>query len=73
VLDFPTGLTTIEHRRGDHVWAAWVFVDPRLVTDMLMILISGRSTYLSLYEKKADRRRWITDVSLQTSDPAAEV
>jgi hypothetical protein len=52
---------------------AWVFLDPRLVTDMLMILVSGRATYLSLHEKRADRRRWLTDVSLQTADPSAEV
>jgi hypothetical protein len=72
VLVMPTGIATIERRRSDHVWAAWVFVQPRLVTDMLMILVSGRATFVSLYEKKADRRRSITDISLQTADPSAE-
>jgi len=43
-----------------------------LVSDMLLVLATGRQTYLSLYEKKADRRRWVTDVTVQTSDPAAE-
>jgi hypothetical protein len=72
VLDLPAGVTTIQRRRDDHVWNAGVFVEPRLVTDMLLILASGRSTFLSLYEKKADRERWITSVSLQTADPAVE-
>jgi hypothetical protein len=71
-LDLPTGVTTIQRRRDDHVWSAWVFVEPRLVTDMLITLTSGRSTFLSLYEKRVDRERWVTSVSLQTADPAVE-
>jgi len=42
------------------------------VTDMLLVLATGRPTYLLLYEKKADRRRWVTDVTLQANDPAVE-
>lgn len=72
VLNLPPGVATIERRRSDHVWAAALFVEPRSVTDMLLVLATGRQTYLSLYEKKADRRRWVTDVTLQTSDPAME-
>jgi hypothetical protein len=72
VLNIPKGVTTIERRRSDNVWAAWVFVEPRLVTDMLLVLAAGRQTYLSLYVKKADRRRWVTDMTLQTGDPATE-
>jgi len=72
VLDLPTGVTTIQRRRDDHVWNACIFVEPRLVTDMLVILAAGRSTFLSLYEKMADRERWITSVSLQTADPAVD-
>jgi hypothetical protein len=72
VLDLPTGVTTIQRRRDDYVWNAWVFAEPRLVTDMLVILASGRSTFLSLYEKMVNRERWITSVSLQTADPALE-
>jgi hypothetical protein len=49
-----------------------VFIEPRLVTDMLMILTSGRKTFLLLYEKKANRERWLTGISLQTTDPAVE-
>jgi hypothetical protein len=72
VLNLPPGVTTIDRRRSDNVWAAAVFVEPRLVTDMLLILAGSRQTYLSLYEKKADRRRWVTNVTLQSSDPTAE-
>jgi hypothetical protein len=72
VLNLPTGVTTIERRRSENIWAAWVFVEPRSVTDMLLVLATGRQTHLSLYEKKVDRRRWLTDVTLQTSDPVAE-
>jgi hypothetical protein len=72
VLNLPTGVTTIERRRSDNVRATAVFVESGLVTDMLLVLATGRPTYLSLYEKKADRRRWLRDVTLQTNDPAAE-
>jgi hypothetical protein len=73
VLDMPAGIATIERRRSDrNIWAAWVFVEPRLVTNILMILTSGRATFLSLYERKADRRRWLTNIDLQTTDPSAE-
>src|ERR1022692_2772581 len=44
VLNIPKGVTTIERRRSDNVWAAWVFVEPRLVTDMLLVLAAGRQT-----------------------------
>ena len=52
--------------------AAWVFVEPRFVTDILIVLASCQATFLSLYEKNVDRRRWLTNIDLQTSDPSAE-
>ena len=42
------------------------------MTDMLVILAAGRQTYLALYETKADRRRWLKNLTLQMSDPTKE-
>jgi hypothetical protein len=73
VLDLPHGVTTICHRRADRLWTSSIFVEPRLVTDMLTQLMSPhRTLFISFYEVKAERERWLTSLSLQTIDPAVE-
>jgi hypothetical protein len=72
VCNLPQGLAVLERRRGDDVWTARVPVEPKLVTQMLILLGQGRPTYLSIHEKKVGRYRWIRNISLQTTDPATE-
>jgi hypothetical protein len=72
VYNLPQGLAVLELRRGDDVWTAKVPVEPKLVTQMLILLGQGRPTYLSIHEKKVGRYRWIRHISLQTTDPAKE-
>jgi len=73
VLDLPHGVTTIYRHRDEQLWTSSIFVEPRLVTDMLMQLTSSdRSLYLSLYEVKADREHWLTRISLRNIDPTIE-
>jgi hypothetical protein len=72
VFNVPRGIATLERRRDDRVWSAWVTVEPNLVTDMLIVLSLNRQSYLSIHEKRFERRRWIRDLSLQTTDPSTE-
>jgi hypothetical protein len=66
------GIATIARRRDTGAWHAWIGVDPRLVTDMLMILGRSAAVYLAIYESMVDRQRWIATLSLQTRDPTTE-
>ena len=72
VYDLPAGLGMIERRRSDDVWGGWVFVESKVVTNMLIMLGQNQPSYLSINERKIERHRWIWHISLQTSDPAAE-
>jgi hypothetical protein len=72
VFDVPRGIATIERRRDDGVWSAWVPVEPHLITDMLVVLGLARKSFLSIHERKFERRRWIQDFALQTNDPSEE-
>ena len=69
VYDLPSGLGLIEQRRSEKVWAGWVFVEPKVATDMLMLLGQTRQSYLSINERKIERHRWIWHITLQTTDP----
>lgn len=68
---FP-GITTLNKRRGEKLWDAWVRLSPRLVSDMLVILSGDRPLYMSIHERKANRKRWIESISLQTTNPEDE-
>lgn len=72
IYNLPAGLGMIERRRSDDVWAGWVFVEVKVVTNMLILLGQSQQSYLSINERKIERHRWIWHISLQTSDPAAE-
>ena len=72
VYDLPPGLGLIELRRSDDVWTGWAFVERKVVTNMLILLGQSQPSYLSINERKFERRRWIWHISMQTSDPAAE-
>lgn len=69
--DIP-GIATLNKTRGENRWDAWIQVAPRLVSDMLALLPTGRPLYLAIHERKLDRKRWIESISLQTTDPAEE-
>jgi hypothetical protein len=68
----PTGFGLIDKIRGERRWTAWLFVKPRFVTDMLVLLGHRHSFFLSLEERKVERSRWVQALSLQTTDPAEE-
>jgi len=68
----PAGLATIERRHNDRVWQGCLFVDARFTTDMLILLGQTKQVYLSVHELKAERRRWIRSISLESTNPAEE-
>jgi hypothetical protein len=72
VYEVPSGLATLERRRADRVWQAWITDEPRLVSDMLLLLRLERPLFLAMHEMKVERRRWIRSISLQTTDPSQE-
>jgi hypothetical protein len=66
------GIATMSRTGKQSPWTAWINLAPRLVSDMLVMFGSGMRLYLSVYECKRGRERWIRSLSLQTTDPANE-
>lgn len=66
------GITFLDKVRGENAWTAWLTIAPRLVTDMLILLQAERIKYVAVHEVREGRDRWIRDIGLQTTDPAAE-
>ena len=58
------GLSVLERRRGDDTWQAYLPVEPKLTTDMLILPGKDRQLDLSIHAMKAQRRGWIRSVSL---------
>ena len=68
----PRGFGLLDKIRGEAAWTGWVNVEARLVSDMLVLLMSGRPLFLAVEERKEGRTRWIDGITLQTTDPAGE-
>ena len=66
------GFGLLNKVRGEPAWSGWANVEPRLLTDMLILLNSRRDLYLSLVERKIGRSRWVDGVGLQTTDPSED-
>lgn len=72
VYDVPKNIGMIDRIRGTKNWTGWLWVHPRIVSDMLTLLPHVRPLYLEIYERREGRRHWLTNFSLQTNDPAEE-
>lgn len=72
VYDIPSKIGYLERRRGTRTWSGVVWIDRHLVTDMLTLLPHVRPLYLAVNEIKVERRRGITGLTLQTTNPAEE-
>lgn len=68
----PNGLGLVDKVRGERRWTAWLFVTPRFINDLLVLLGHQRNLFLTLHERKVDRSRWVQGMTLQTSDPTEE-
>ena len=72
VYSAPSGLALIDKIRGEPRWRIWMPATPRFVSDVLVMLGQGRQIYLAIHERRAERKRWLQNLSIQTSDPAEE-
>ena len=72
VYEPPGGLGYLEKIKGEERWTAGLFVAPRIVSDMLVLLGHERALYLAIHERKENRTRWIQGLTLQTVDPEEE-
>jgi hypothetical protein len=69
----PPGLAVLDKRPGLKQWTLWMWVVPHLASDMLALLCAARRPlYVSIHERKVERRRWAVSFSLQTRNPADE-
>lgn len=68
----PKGIATLDKVHGAPRWHGAVFVSPRFITDLLILLGHTRKLFMAIHERKIERQRWIQSVSLQTTDPAEE-
>jgi hypothetical protein len=66
------GIASMSRAGRKSPWTAWINLQPRLVTDMVVTLGLRARLYLAISETKQGRDRWIRQLSLQTSDPSNE-
>ena len=66
----PSGLATVQKNRGVREWQTCLWVTRRTASDFLTVL-SGkpRQLYVFIHERKVERRHWVVELTLQTSDP----
>ena len=69
----PQGLAVISKQRGEPRWTVWVPALPRFVSDVLILLGQDRQVYITLYERKIARRRWLQYLTIQTDDPREDI
>lgn len=72
VYDEPSPVAYLEKVRGEPRWTVWVQVAPQMVSDSLAMLSGSKSVYVSLHERKEDRKRKVQSLTVQTTDPAEE-
>jgi len=68
----PQGIGRLQRERGTKNWEGWFWFHPRLVSDMLNLLIHIKPLYLTLHERKVGRNQWVQSLSLQTTKPDEE-
>lgn len=68
----PPGLARLDKIRGESRWRVWLSARPRFVNDALMVLGQSRRVYLTIHERKAQRQRWVQNLSIQTNNPAED-
>ena len=70
IYEIPPGLGLLQKVRGEARWNGWIWVPEQTVAQMLTLAASGKQLYIEMIEHKAGRSRWITHLTVQTTDPA---
>jgi hypothetical protein len=68
----PPPVAYIDKVRNENRWLTWLWVTPRMVTDILLLLNGSKQAYVSIHEIKEGRKRRIQNLTVQTTDPAEE-
>lgn len=68
----PKGIGLLDRQRRTRIWAGTVWVSSRVVSDMLTLLPHVSPLYVAIQELRVERNRWITSLTLQTTDPSEE-
>ncbi len=68
----PKGMGTLDRVPGEARWRGAIFVPPRFISDLLIVLGNGRTLFMAIEERKIQRQHWIQGVCVQTTDPAKE-
>jgi len=73
VYRVPRGLAMMNKQRGEPRWTVWIPALPRFVSDVLLLLGQNRQLYITLYERRFARQRWLQYLSIQTDDPREDI
>ena len=64
------GLAVTTKSRGTREWQVCLWVARRTASDILTVLNgSPRQLYLFIHERKVEQRRWVVELTVQTTDP----
>ncbi|MCU7805688.1 MAG: hypothetical protein KZQ96_21085 [Candidatus Thiodiazotropha sp. (ex Lucinoma borealis)] len=68
----PPSIGFLDKVRGENRYTMAIWLGPLMITDTLILLSRKKQTYISIHEKKFDRKRRIKTFTIQTLDPANE-
>lgn len=69
VYDIPKGLAALTKFRGERRWRSALWLAPDIVSDMLVLLSSGKEVNAAVHIKHDNRTLWILGFELQTENP----
>lgn len=72
IYQIPPGLGLLQKIRGEARWNGWIWVPEQTAAQMLTLAASGKQLYIEMIEHKDGRSRWITHLTVQTTDPTEE-
>ena len=68
----PPPVARLRKIRGQSAWEIYMLAEPQMITHGLLILATGKPVYLTIHERRVNRRREVRSLGLQTTDPAEE-
>ncbi len=68
----PNGFAVLDRAREPRSWRCYFRAEQHLVSDWLSLLAHDRPLFIAIHEYKAERKRWVRSISLQTDDPSQD-
>jgi hypothetical protein len=69
VYDIPKGMNVIDKKRGERHWSSALWLTPAIVSDIIVLLLSGKDIYVACHVRCEDRVAWLNGFNLQTENP----